>query len=150
MRRQRPTKAAKRYLSPAERKGKNLKPPVPYRSWLEADVTHQLEAEGVQFEYESETLFYAEPAKVRKYTPDLRIVFNNIIVEVKGRWTAHDRKKMSLVIEQNPDRDIRMLFAADNKISRSSSTRYSDWCIRRGITYAIGKEVPVEWTEEQV
>lgn len=147
MRRQRPTKAAKTYLSPAQRKGLNFKPPAPYRSWLEADVAHDLELNGVYYKYESETLFYAEPAKVRRYTPDLKLD-NGVIVEVKGRWTAHDRRKMSLVIEQNPDKDIRMLFATDNKISKQSKTRYSDWCERRGIMYAIGKKVPREWTNE--
>ena len=122
-------------------------PQKPYRSWLEADVAHDLEEGGVQFKYENIRLLYAVPTKIRTYTPDLELD-NGIIVEIKGRWTAQDRRKMGYVIEQNPDEDIRMLFAVDNKISRNSKTRYSDWCKKRNIKYAIGKKVPMEWLYE--
>jgi len=148
MRRKRPTKQAKRYYSPAERKGKSFKPPKPYRSWLEADVAQDLDEQGVPFEYETEKVIWHEPAKTRSYTPDIKLP-NDIIVEVKGRWTAHDRRKMGFVLEQNPDKDIRMLFAVNNKLSRESKTRYSDWCERRGIKYAVGTKVPIEWIKEK-
>jgi hypothetical protein len=69
-------------------------------------------------------------------------------IEIKGRFTAQDRKKMSLVIEQNPHLDIRMLLAKDNTISKNSRTRYSTWCGKRGIKYAIGTELPQEWIDE--
>lgn len=138
---------ATRYYSPAERKGKQMLPPDPFRSWLEADVTHVLDVQRIPYRYEPEKLIYVEPSKTRTYTPDL-ILDNGIIVEIKGRWTAHDRRKMGYVTEQNPDRDIRMLFALDNKISKQSRTRYSDWCRKRNIKYTIGKEVPCEWLEE--
>jgi hypothetical protein len=88
-----------------------------------------------------------EPAKTRRYIPDLVINKGALYIEVKGRWTAHDRRKMGYVIEQNPHLDIRMLFAANNTISKNSRTRYSDWCDKRGIKYAIGTEVPKEWIE---
>ena len=139
---------AKIYLTPSQRKGKGLKPPEPYRSWLEADVAQDLKKKGVKFEYEATHLPYVEPATVRKYTPDLILNNGDLIVEIKGRWTAHDRRKMGFVIEQNPDKDIRMLFAIDNKISKNSKTRYSDWCRKRGIKYAIGTAVPEEWLNE--
>ncbi len=147
MPRKRPTRAAKMYLSRAERKGKHLLPPKPYRSWLEADVANDLEEREIGFKYENLRVLYAVPTKVRTYTPDLELE-NKIIVEIKGRWTAHDRRKMGYVIEQNPDLDIRMLFAVNNKIARNSRTRYADWCEKRSIKYAIGKAVPEEWTDE--
>jgi hypothetical protein len=121
-------------------------PPEPYRSWLEADVAHDLEKKGVEFEYETLKIPFVEPAKVRTYIPDIKI--KSLIVEVKGRWTAVDRRKMGYVIEQNPDKDIRMLFHKDNTISRNSRTRYSTWCKKRNIKYAIGDAVPDEWLEE--
>lgn len=138
---------AKRYYTLERRKGKNWLPPEPYRSWLEADVAEQLRKSQAEIRYEEENLFYSIPATPHRYIPDF-ILPNGIVVEVKGRWTSHDRRKMGYVIEQNPDRDIRMLFAADNKISRTSRTRYSDWCEKRDIKYAIGRAVPAEWLEE--
>jgi len=139
---------ASKYLCPARRKGKRLGPPEPYRSWLEADVAHALKKAKVKFEYETEKLAFVEPAQVRTYTPDLILGHGQMYVEIKGRFTALDRKKMSLVIEQNPQLDIRMLLAKDNTISKNSRTRYSTWCSKRGIKYAIGTEVPQEWLDE--
>ena len=148
MPRTRSRKQASRYLSPSARKGKGLLPPDPYRSWLEADVAQDLKKQKVKFEYETERLAFVVPAKTRTYKPDLILFNGDLIVEVKGRWTAHDREKMAYVIEQHPDRDIRILFHKDNTISKNSKTRYSSWCKRRGIKYAIGDKVPDEWLEE--
>jgi hypothetical protein len=140
-------KPTKRYLSPKTRRGKGYAPPEPYRSWLEADVAQDLKRKKVDFEYETFTIPYVVPTTIRTYKPDIRLP-NGIIVEIKGRWTAHDRSKMGYVIEQNPELDIRMLFAADNKISKNSRTRYSTWCSKRGIVYAVGTAIPEEWLNE--
>lgn len=139
---------AKRYLCPARRKGKRLAPPDPYRSWLEADVAHALRKRKVKFEYEPHKITYVEPATVRQYTPDLILGKDQMYIEIKGRFTAQDRKKMSLIIEQHPELDIRMLLAKDNTISKNSKTRYSTWCAKRGIKYHIGQEVPDDWLSE--
>lgn len=139
---------ASKYLCPARRKGKRLGPPEPYRSWLEADIAHDLKKRKVKFEYEAEKIAFVEPAQVRTYTPDLILGKGQMYIEIKGRFTAQDRKKMSLVIEQNPHLDIRMLLAKDNTISKNSRTRYSTWCGKRGIKYAIGTELPQEWIDE--
>jgi hypothetical protein len=130
-----------------ERRGKNLKPPEPYRSWLEADVANDLTERNIDFEYETKKITYVEPVKVRTYTPDLVLFDGELIIEVKGRWTATDRRKMSEVIEQNPKLNLKMLFHKDNTISRNSRTRYSDWCKKRQIDYSIGIEVPQEWID---
>ena len=55
---------------------------------------------------------------------------------------------MVLVIEQNPKLDIRMLFERDHKISKRSKTRYTEWCEKRGIVCAVGREIPKEWINE--
>ena len=144
---------AKKYYSPIARKKykqqkqKVLTPQEPYRSWLEADVAKALHMVSVKFEYEPFKIHYVIPAQAHTYTPDFELD-NGIIVETKGRWTSADRKKMGLVIEQNPEMDIRMLFALDNKISPNSRTKYSTWCEKRDIKYAIGAEVPQEWINE--
>lgn len=102
---------------------------------------------GVSYEYEPTTLLYTVPESMRKYTPDV-VLPNGIIVEIKGRFTVHDRKKMVLVIEQNPELDIRMLFERDHKISKRSKTRYTEWCEKRDIKCAVGREIPEEWYNE--
>jgi len=119
---------------------------TPYKSIYEFDAAAQLEAAGIKFEYEREPIIYVQPAVTRKYNPDFFLP-NNIIIETKGKWTLEDRKKMVNVIEQNPKLDIRMLFQFDNKLNRNAKQRYSEWCDKRGIKYAIG-QIPDEWIEE--
>lgn len=116
------------------------------RSGLEKKTAQYLDSKKVEYGYESEKLKYIVPAKQHSYTPDF-ILPNGVIVEVKGRFDAASRTKMIHVIEQNPDRDIRLLFSVDNKINKSSKTRYSDWCSRRNIVYCISADgvVPDDW-----
>ena len=109
-----------------------------------------MDSKSAPYEYETLILEYEVPAKKHKYKPDF-ILANGVIVEAKGRFDAATRQKMSLVIEQNPDRDIRLLFMRDNTISKSSKTKYSDWCDARGIKYHVSAngEVPEEWYRER-
>ena len=120
------------------------------RSGLEQKVAKHLDSKKVKYEYETMVVAYTVPESVHKYTPDF-ILPNGIVIEVKGRFTAQDRKKMSLVIEQNPDLDIRLLFAVDNTLSKSSKTTYSAWCERRGIVCHVSKDgtIPQEWLDEK-
>ncbi len=88
--------------------------------------------------------------KRSRYTPDFFIGTKgdrDFIIETKGRFTALDRKKALAVREQHPDLDYRMLFEYDNKLSKNAKSRYSEWCEKHGITYAV-KEVPEEWIAE--
>lgn len=117
-----------------------------FNSKFEESIATSLEEAGVTYEYERDTIVYVQPAQTRKYTPDFFLP-NGIIIETKGKWTVEDRKKMVLVMEQNPELDIRMLFQFDNKLNRNAKRRYSQWCERRGIKYAIGK-IPQEWIDE--
>lgn len=125
---------------PTEYKG------IKFRSKFESEVAKELDAKEMPFEYESQIVTYVEPATTKKYIPDF-ILNNGIVVEAKGRWTVHDRKKIVLVIEQNPKLDLRMLFQRDHFLNKGSKTRYSTWCEKRGIKYAVG-EVPEEWLNE--
>lgn len=121
-----------------------------YRSGFEVKVKKSLESRGIEFKYESEKLPYIVPESKHLYTPDFIVQTEGgttIFVEAKGNFTAADRKKMKLVIEQNPDKDIRMLFQKDNKIQRNSKTKYSDWCLKNGIRFAVSAtgHVPDGW-----
>ena len=116
------------------------------RSGLEKKVATYLDQKKVKYEYEKQVIKYTVPESQHRYTPDF-VLPNGIIIECKGRFTPADRKKMSLVIEQHPELDIRMLFMLDNTLSKSSKTTYSMWCEKRGIKYAVSKTgvIPKEW-----
>ena len=121
-----------------------------YRSGFEVKVKKSLESRGIEFKYESEKLPYIVPESKRLYTPDFIVqteVGTTIYVEAKGNFTAADRKKMKLVIEQNPDKDIRMLLMRNNKIQRNSRTTYGMWCDKHGIKWAVSVlgNIPESW-----
>lgn len=116
------------------------------RSGFESKVAKALNELGVPFEYESERIKYTQPATTKNYIPDF-IIKDSFIIEAKGRLTAQDRKKMILVIRQNPDKDIRILFQRDNYLRKGSKTRYTDWCAKHGIKCAVSSTgtVPYDW-----
>jgi hypothetical protein len=116
------------------------------RSGFEKKTATNLTARGVEYKYETERLRYTVPATPRVYTPDF-LLPNGIYVECKGKFDRDSRKKMALVIEQHPDKDIRLLFMRDNPINKGSKTKYSTWCNERGIKYAVSAtgEVPDAW-----
>lgn len=103
----------------------------------------------MEYEYEPFSLTYNVPSKDHKYTPDF-VLPNGIILEGKGICDPETRKKMLLVIEQHPHLDIRMLFMRDQPIYKNAKQRYSDWCEKKGIKYAISYDgaIPEEWLDE--
>lgn len=112
-----------------------------YKSGLERDV-HRSLPKGTP--YESEKLGYVLK---RTYTPDFVITCKDghkVYLEVKGYLRPEDRTKMIAVKEHNPELDIRFFFPYDNKLRKSSKTRYSDWCKKHGFPYAIAK-FPKHW-----
>lgn len=119
---------------------------IKLRSGFEAKTFEYLTDLKEEFEYESEQIEYLVPEKLRNYLPDFKLK-NGVIVENKGRWVAVDREKIRLVLEQNPDKDIRMLFMRDNPIRKGSKTLYSDYCNKHNIKYHINKDghVPLDW-----
>lgn len=118
-----------------------------FRSGLEGQVSRQLMAANIPYEYESFKVPYITPAKPHKYTPDFRLP-NGIIVETKGRFVTADRQKHLLIKDQHPTLDIRFVFSnSKTKISKASKTSYADWCIKYGYQYA-DKYIPMEWLKE--
>jgi len=110
----------------------------------------------IEFSYESEELAYTVPTSNHKYTPDFIVTTKSgkkMYIEFKGNLTPADRKKMKLVIEQHPDKDIRILIQRDNYISNknvATRKRYSDWLKAQGITYHVSSkgELPSNWLKE--
>jgi hypothetical protein len=131
------------------------------RSGLEIKVAEQLEDEGVKFEYEPRTFEWEdkqsrarclecgskEVYQRRKYLVDFAVGPSSYI-ETKGRLTSGDRKLLKGVRECNPDIDLRLIFDRDNKLSKQSKTRYSEWAAQFGFAYAIGGRVPPNWIKE--
>lgn len=105
-----------------------------------------LDKKKVKYEYEREAIKYTIPESVHSYTPDFFLP-NGVILEFKGRWTAPDRKKIALVLQQHPELDLRLVFMSDNTLTKRGKTRYSDWCEKRGIKYHVSKDgsIPKEW-----
>lgn len=122
------------------KKGKGVK----RRSGFEDKIEAQLKKAKVKYGYESERIKYKVPEREATYIPDFVLRGGDLIIECKGRFTSHDRKKMALVIEANPTLDIRMVFMRDNYLRKGSKTKYSDWANKNNVKYAIG-EVPTEW-----
>jgi len=106
------------------------------RSGLEATIVKLMDSKSIEYKYEPrEHLCKYEVRESKSYLPD--IVIGDKIFEIKGWFTLADRKKMKLVIEQNPDKDITMVFQRDNPIRKGSKTRYSDWCNKNNIKWMM-------------
>ena len=118
-----------------------------FRSGLEDKVSKQLEAKGVNFDYERWRIPYVIPASNHHYTPDF-LLPNGIFIETKGLWEADDRKKHLIIKEAYPDIDIRFVFTSSRtKIYKGSPTSYGEFCEKRGILFA-DKLIPLEWLKE--
>ncbi len=126
------------------------------RSNFETKVGKDLERRGIGFKYEDKQFTYdikpynascrscgsSEVYEQRKYTPDF-FLGSGVIVEAKGQWTSKERKLLVSVLKKH-DVDIRMLFMRDNWLTKRHKQRYSEWCDKRGIKWAVGS-VPDEW-----
>lgn len=118
-----------------------------FRSDFELALAKQLAEESIDFSYEEEKLSWVPKPKI--YTPDFYLKKQDIYIEAKGHFKPSDRVKMLEVIKQNPFLDIRMVFLrGSNKLNRTSSTTYGQWCDRHGILWAE-RVIPKEWLEEK-
>ena len=135
------------------------------RSKLECRVLNDLDRRGFKYEYEpqpplkwvDEVRFGeclacgAKPplvVKNRTYLPDIRWPSGEYM-EVKGLFTAEDRRTLLGVRANNPGVVIRILFMRDGWLSRKSkANQYSDWAYKNGFDYAIGEGVPTKWTNQ--
>jgi len=119
-----------------------------YRSGLEEKVAQQLEALGIDVEYETYKIKYKIPESSHTYTPDFQLP-NGIIIETKGRFVLSDRKKHLLLKAQKPEYDIRFVFSnSAAKINKGSKTTYADWCNKHEFLYA-DKLIPETWIAEE-
>jgi hypothetical protein len=141
-----PRKSKKQTRSKAKAKG--------FRSGFEVEVAGMLDALGVDYTYETEVFPWTEDlpngycpdcgckaVANRTYTPDF-FLDNGTIIEAKGIFTVKDRKIALAMKEMGTP--TKLLFMWDNKLSRKSKTRYSDWCQKNDVDFSIRK-IKEEW-----
>ena len=116
-----------------------------FRSGFEEKTARFLDEHGTKYGYETDKVQFTQPEAKRNYTPDFSI--QDWFLECKGRWLSQDRQKIKMVLAQNPDLKLKMLFMRDDVIRKGSKTRYSDVCKKLGIDYAISPSgsVPARW-----
>jgi len=133
-----------------------------FRSLLEKRFAAWVTNLKIKFLYEPIKIPYTIPEQKRNYIPDFVIskkkaltiddLNDTLIIETKGRFVAADRKKMQYIKADNPNLDIRLIFPADEYLTKQgrknkSGMRYSDWCEKYGFKYYIGTEPPQECFE---
>ncbi len=110
-----------------------------HRSGLEEKLGALCKEKGLLVTYEADSLTFITPAQKHRYTPDWKIR-DGVYIETKGLFTAADRKKMLLVIEQNPGVQFLIVFQRNNKLSKKSKTTYGDWCTKHAILWCLFSE----------
>ncbi len=113
-----------------------------FRSGLEEKVADLLSSLKVKYEYESTKVAYT---LLCNYTPDF-LLPNGVYLEVKGRLTTEDRRKMLAVKKNNPELDIRFVFQAPfNKLYKGSKSTYAKWAEKNGFLWCAYHSIPIEW-----
>lgn len=119
-----------------------------FRSGLEQTLAAELDAVGVEYEYEpkDQKVRYSKPERDSTYLPDFDLrKTRGFIIEGKGRFTATDRAKFLLIKQSNPSIDIRFVFnRSKTRLSKTSKTTYADWCRKHGFLFA-DEHIPKEW-----
>lgn len=101
------------------------------RNRLEEKVAKTLPA---QYEYEAYSIPYTV---THQYIPDFVDHAAKQIVEVKGRFTAIDRKKHLAIKQQQPQWRVTIVFQnPDAPITKGSKTTYAGWCDKHGIAWS--------------
>lgn len=117
-----------------------------FKSLIESDNASKLRNWRIPYDYES---FRIPWVTTHTYLPDFLLLHNGIIIEIKGKFVAADRRKHLEVRKQHPDLDIRLVFQRPmNKLYKKSNTTYGMWADRHGYKWAE-RWIPKEWTEEE-
>ena len=118
-----------------------------YRSGLELKTAKYLDDLLIKYKYEKVKIEW-EDLTYRTYTPDF-VLYNGIIIETKGMFTAADRKKHLAIKKQHPQLDIRFVFENSNRrLRKGAKTRYYQWCNRYDFDY-YDRIILEEWLKEK-
>ena len=118
-----------------------------YRSGLEVEAAAYLKDRQKIVAYEKLKIEW-EDLKYRTYTPDFELD-NGIIIEMKGLFSAADRRKHKAIKKQHPKLDIRFVFTNSRcKLNKGAKSSYADWCIKHGFRY-YDRIIPEDWLKEK-
>ena len=118
-----------------------------YRSGLEVEAAAYLKDRQKIVAYEKLKIEW-EDLKYRTYTPDFELD-NGIIIELKGLFSAADRRKHIEIQRQHPTLDIRFVFSnANAKLYKGAKSRYCDWCDKNNFLWSH-RIIPQEWLTEK-
>ncbi len=83
--------------------------------------------------------------RMTSYSPDF-LLPNGTFIEAKGHFTGGNRRNLVAWKAHFPNEVLRIVFQADNTLSKTSETRYSEWAQKNGFEYCIGfRNIPKEW-----
>ena len=134
-----------------------------FRSMSEKYCANQLTAVGIKYRYERTKFEYyikhstefrcgrcgtiSKGEAKRWYLPDFELP-NGLFIEVKGRLTPRDKRKMEAVKRCHPSIPLVILFDNDRLLEgkNTSKLRYGDWANKTGIPWAV-KTIPEEWLD---
>lgn len=128
-----------------------------FRSKFEYRIALALEKQGTDYGYEEEQYEYftkvrngvcedcsgTHVVQRRWYTPDFFLP-NGLIIEAKGQFTSSNRVTLKAVRDAHDSLDLRLVFMANNRISKNSTTTYIDWAEQFNFKWAL-KEIPESW-----
>ena len=118
-----------------------------YRSGLEYKISLYLDNLKIKYDYEKLKIEWEDLA-YRTYTPDF-VLYNGIIIESKGMFTAADRRKHLAIKKQHPQLDIRVVFEnSRRKLRKGAKSTYAEWCIRYAFRY-YDRFIPEDWIKEK-
>lgn len=124
---------------------------IKVRSKLEADFATLLNNFETDYWYEISKLDYTIPESYHKYTVDFTTK-NGIYWELKGWLENHvERTKYVLIKKQNPDLDIRFVFANPQKLCGGTKMTHAKWAEKFGFPYCSIKDVETikAWSKEK-
>lgn len=129
-----------------------------FRSGFEQELADQLDRLGVRWEYEAYELPWMRKitngicldckgtnvAQMAKYTVDFYLPEYDFFIEGKGKWVSRDRTKHRTIRRASPETDVRIVFQRDNWLTKTKTQKYSEYCNKYGIVYAI-EVIPPSW-----
>lgn len=130
-----------------------------FRSGLEMKIAKIFDDHGIKYKYEPKEhiIEYDVPIKNglcldcgstnvvqrHKYLTDFVLNLGKLFVEVKGRFTAKDRKKM-LAVREAAHKSIKFLIVLQSpKTKITKRVTLSDWCDKNGFDWCSAKAMDI-------
>jgi len=111
-----------------------------YRSMFEVRFKALCNVHKLTLAYEIKTVEYQH--KIQEYTADFTKRKKNLHIECKGVLDQATRKKLLSVKRCNPDLKLILVFEKpNNKLNRTSKTRYWKWAERAGFEWFDWRDV---------